>query len=71
MNWKKWRIGLVIAIFCGVLTAGAGLMDSMSWKSFTAVLCTALLTNLLNFLRQHPVEAVVDSTQPQPENKTQ
>lgn len=60
MNWKKWKIGLVISLALGVLTAGAGLADQMSWKSFVAVLCAAVLSNLFSFLKQHPIESVQD-----------
>jgi hypothetical protein len=60
MNWKKWRIGMGIAIVCGVFNAGAGLAGTMDWKSFVAVLCASLLTNLGNFLKQHPIESVDD-----------
>lgn len=61
MNWKKWKIGLVIAVFCGVLNAGASLVDGMHWKAFLAVLCTSLLTNLLTYLKDHPVDAISDT----------
>ncbi len=60
MNWKKWKIGLLVAFGCGLLTAGAGLSGAMNWKSFVAVLCASLITNLGNFLKQHPIEDVKD-----------
>jgi hypothetical protein len=58
MNWRAWRLGFLIAVFCGLLTAGAGLAGTMDWKSFIAVLCTSMITNLGNFLKQHPVESI-------------
>jgi hypothetical protein len=60
MNWKRWRMGLVFSVVCGLLTAGAGLADQMSWRSFVAVLCASILTNLVGFLKQHPLESVKD-----------
>lgn len=60
MNWKKWKIGLMIAVVCGLLNAGAGLVAGMSWQAFIAVVCTSLLTNGLTFLKDHPLESVVD-----------
>jgi hypothetical protein len=59
VNWKKWKIGLVIAFFCSLLTAGAGLVDpEMGWRGFVAVFCTSCLTNLVNYLAKHPLENV-------------
>lgn len=60
MTWKKWRIGFFIAILFGLLNAGAGLLGDMGWKSFVAVLCASLLTNLSSYLMKHPVESVSD-----------
>lgn len=60
MNWKKWKLGFCIACGCGLLSAGASLVDGMHWRAFVAVLCTSLLTNLLTYLKDHPVEAVKD-----------
>lgn len=61
MNFRKWRLGLGVAVLCGLLTAGAGLAAGMHWQAFLAVLCTSLLTNLLNFLKQHPIESIEDT----------
>ena len=61
MNFKKWKLGLILAIGSGLLSAGAGLVGDMGWKSFVAVLCVSLLTNLGNFLKQHPVEDISDT----------
>lgn len=66
MNWKKWRIGLVVAVACGALTAGAGVSEGMGGRAFVAVLCTSLLTNLLNFLKTHPLDDVDPPTPPPP-----
>jgi hypothetical protein len=64
MNLKRWKIGIAIAIGCGLLNAGAGLLGDMSWQSFVAVLCSALLTNLMNWLAKHPIESIVEDTAP-------
>ena len=60
-SWRKWRVGLCIAIFCGLLNAGAGAMIGMSWQAFVSVLCASLLTNLLTYLKDHPIEAIDDT----------
>lgn len=64
MNWKKWKIGLVVAVILGLLSAGAGLAAGMHWQAFIAVLCTSLTTHLLAFLKEHPVESVKEETNP-------
>lgn len=70
MNWKKWRVGLCLALFSGLFSAAAGLLADMSWKSFLAVLGASMLTNLTNYLMRHPVEDIDDgSAEKQPENQ--
>lgn len=58
LSWKKWVIGLSVAILFGLLTAGAGLVAGMQWQAFVAVLCASLATNLGAYLMKHPVESV-------------
>lgn len=60
-NWKKWKVGLCIAVFMALFNAGSGLVGDMGWKSFVAVLCSALVTNLGNFLYKHPIEEIEDT----------
>lgn len=62
ITMRKWRLGFAIATLFGFLTAGAGLFGDMGWRSFIAVLCTALLTNLGSYLMKHPVEEITDTT---------
>ncbi len=61
MTWKKWKIGLWIAIAFGLFNAGAGLVGDMGWKSFVAVLCASWMSNLGAYLMKHPVEDVQDT----------
>ena len=56
--WRQWRLGALVAIFLGLLSAGAGLLGDMSWKSFVAVACTSLLTHFAAFLSQNPVNQI-------------
>jgi hypothetical protein len=59
MAWRKWKLGLVISVLLGLLTAGSGFVDNnMSWESFAAVLCSATLGQLLTFLKTHPYETI-------------
>lgn len=61
-SWRKWRLGLVVAIACGLLSAGAGVMAGMKWQAFIAVLSTSLLTHLVTYLKDHPIENIEDTT---------
>ncbi len=61
MNKRKWIIGFVIAVVFGFLSAGAGLVGDMGWKSFIAVLCASLGTNLTAYLMKHPIESIEDT----------
>lgn len=60
MTWKKWRVGLWLAILLGFLSAGAGLLAGMAWQAFVAVLCTSLLTHITAYLMKSPIEQVDD-----------
>jgi hypothetical protein len=63
MSWRRWKLGVVVAIGLSLLVAGAGLAAGMKWHSFVAVFCTAALTHLGSFLKDHPVETVTDDTE--------
>jgi len=61
-RYKKWRLGLLLAIACGLLNAAAGLVDSMSLKSFCVVLALAIYTNVKNYLTGNPIEDISDTS---------
>lgn len=65
MNFKAWKIGIVIALVFSLLTAGAGLTQDMNWKSLIAVFCASALTNLAAYLMKHPVEQVKFESEPE------
>jgi hypothetical protein len=56
--WRKWKLGFAVSSFMALIVAGAGLVSGMQMRSFIAVLCAALLTNLGSFLKDHPVDDV-------------
>lgn len=58
INWRNWRLGLIVALLLSLLTAGAGLTEDMSWRAFIAVFCVSAITHMGTFLYQHPVEKV-------------
>lgn len=61
MNWRKWKLGLLVASLMALFSAGAGLVGDMGWKSFLAVFCVSLVTNWGTFLKAHPVEDIQDT----------
>jgi len=60
MNWRAWKLGLVISLGLSALVAGAGLADGMTWHQFVAVFSAAALTHMGAFLKDHPVESIKD-----------
>lgn len=70
--WRKWKLGLAVSIFLSLLVAGAGVAAGMKWQAFVAVLCTALLTHVGAFLKDHPVDSIAfgeDQTNSSPMKK--
>jgi len=65
ITWKKWRVGLALAIGISILTAGAGIAADMTWRQFVALLCSCLLSGLVSYLAKSPIESVEDDTPPQ------
>lgn len=65
MKWKRWKLGCTVAVVMSALVAGAGLSGDMGWKSFAAVFCTACLTHLGTFLKDHPIDQALDDPAPQ------
>lgn len=66
MNWRKWKIGLLIAILTGACTAFAvglivpGVTLQESWLIFAG----SVAKDVLLYLKQHPIEDVeIDSCQ--------
>lgn len=47
-----------VSVVLSLLVAGSGVAAGMAWQAFVAVLCTALLTHLGAFLKDHPVDSI-------------
>ena len=60
-TWKKWRVGLWLAIGVAILSAGAGVASDMSWRQFVALLCSTLLSGVTGYLSKSPLEDVEDA----------
>lgn len=61
MNWKKWKIGLVIATLTSLFVAGSTALVGGNWRVFLAAFCAALITNWGAYLKQHPIENIEDT----------
>ena len=59
-TWKKWRVGLLLTIFLGILSGCAGLAAGMKWQAFLAVVATSLVTHIGAYLSKSPLEDVED-----------
>jgi hypothetical protein len=51
-------MGCVVSLVLSLFVAGAGLSAGASWKVFLSVFCSAALTHLGSWLKDHPVEEV-------------
>lgn len=60
MNWKRWKLGLGVAVLTGLATAfGVGvIVPTMSWREGLLVCFASIGKDVLLFLKQHPAEEV-------------
>lgn len=58
MNWRRWRLGILVALVLSGLVAGSALTAGCSWQVLVSVFCTAAITHLGAFLNEHPVEQI-------------
>jgi len=58
MNWRRWKLGVVVALVLSLLVAGAALTVGGTWQVFVSVFCCAGVTHLGAFLKDHPVEQI-------------
>lgn len=61
LTWKKWRVGLILAIGLGALSGIAGLAAGMTWEAFAAVVATSVVTHIGAYLQKSPLEDVEDA----------
>jgi len=63
MSWKRWKRGLLVASLTGVLTGSVSLVAGGDWKVFLSVVVVCMAKDSLLWIKQHPIEAVTDTTQ--------
>jgi hypothetical protein len=71
MTWRRWRLGVLVAVLLSAIVAGAGLVAGTNWRALVATFCTALLTHLGSFLKDHPPESVSFDTEKVAKNENQ
>ncbi len=65
MKWRRWKIGLAVSAFTGVLMGlvTLGAVDKMTWKELLVILTVNAAKDLLLFMKDHPLDQVEDDPQ--------
>ncbi len=63
MNWRKWKLGLLVAGFTGLLNGAVFLAVEMTWKQIVIILVLNFAKDALLYLKQHNIEAVSFDTE--------
>ena len=58
MNWRKWKLGLLVAGFTGLLNGAVFLAVDMTAKQIAILLGVNFAKDALLYLKQHNIEAV-------------
>ena len=60
MNWKRWKLGLIVACLTGLATAFTVgvIVPSMTWREGGLVCLASIAKDVLLFLKQHPAEEI-------------
>jgi hypothetical protein len=66
MKWRKWKAGLVVAGVSGILSGVMGLTFAreIDWIAFAGALVIGAAKDMALFLKDHPIDAVVDDAAP-------
>jgi hypothetical protein len=65
MNFKRWRLGLLVACLAGLFGAVTTLgiaTDIGGWKQFCLILAIGMAKDGLLFLARHPVDTISTDT---------
>jgi len=58
MNFKRWKLGLFVALASGVFTGLIGIGVGMSWRQILILLAVNVGKDGLLFFAQNPVEKI-------------
>jgi len=63
MNWKKWKMGLLVSVFTGLATGAAAvaIFDNATMKQIALAVIGTAAKDILLFLKQHPIENITDT----------
>lgn len=63
MNWKRWKMGLLVACVTGLASAfvAGTIIPTMTLKEGVFVCVASIAKDMLLFLKDHPVEQVTDT----------
>jgi len=61
MNWKKWKMGLLISMLSGLFTGIVGLAMELTWQQTLMFVAMAVAKDGQLYLAKHPVENLSDT----------
>lgn len=70
MNWKKWKMGLLVALLNGVFQAMIGWAVDLTPKQLVALFIVNIGTVGLAYLAKHPADSISSSTTSSPDGST-
>ena len=59
-TWKKWRVGLWLAIAIALLSAVGGIASDMTWRQIIASVSMAVSAGIVNYIVQSPIQNIED-----------
>jgi len=62
MNWRKWKIGLAVAMLTGILSGFLGLAIGLTWPQVWILLAASLAKDTLLYLKSNPVDQITFET---------
>lgn len=62
MNWRKWKIGLLVAMLTGALGGMLGLAVGIAWKAFWILLIKDIAKDTLLYIKSNPINTITFDT---------
>lgn len=64
MSWRRWKVGLLVAVITGVGQALVAWTVDCTVKQIVSLTAVNVGANLVLFLKQHPVESITSDSNP-------
>lgn len=58
MNWRKWKIGLLVSFLTGLCSGALALAADLGWRAIVFVFVTNIAKDCLLFLKSHPSDQI-------------